>query len=88
MNHFCCVMKRKYELLRSYVSSLLCLCGLLVFLTSCGVVGPPIPPEDIGIEAKIRSQNKPKKTQNDGEEVVPIEEEPISLPPLQRVGSQ
>ena len=40
---------------------LLCLSSILFLMESCGVVAPPIPPEDIGIEAKILAQKKAKK---------------------------
>ena len=33
---------------------------LLIFPMGCGAVGPPIPPEDVGIEAKIRKQQQEK----------------------------
>ena len=67
----------------------LCL-GVVVFAQSCGVVGPPIAPEDIGIEAKIRKQNQADvdKGENAEQLVVPIEQEEVQLPPLKPLGSQ
>lgn len=57
----------------------------------CGSVGPLTAPEDIGIEAKLREQQRSQngasaKTQE--EEKVPIEEEEIQLPPLQPINTQ
>lgn len=59
-------------------------------LMSCGVVGPPIAPEDIGIEAKIRAQKQAEEEQGKRAEKsrVPIDQEEVPLPPLQPVGSQ
>lgn len=81
-------MKRKLF----YCHSLLLLFLLLpILLTqSCGAVGPPLPPEDIGIEAKIRSQQQ--ATQNKLEqaeiEIVPIDQENAMLPIIQPLGMQ
>lgn len=62
------------------------LCSVAV---GCGVVGSPIAPEDIGIEAKVRAQRQ-------AEEKLSTPEEPCRggpacppwLPPLQPVGTQ
>ena len=62
---------------------------LFSFAAGCGVAGPPVAPEDIGIEAKIRAQRQ-------AEEQRPTPEEPCRggpacppwLPPLQPVGTQ
>lgn len=64
--------------------------AMLYFVHGCGVVGPPLPPEDIGIEAKIRSQQKAKagKSENVEEEIIPIDQEEASLPPLKSLGAQ
>lgn len=48
----------------------------------CGVTGPPIAPEDIGIEAKIRAQRQAEEKRSTPEE------REVVLPPLQRVGTQ
>ena len=65
----------------------LCLSGILFFVQSCGVVAPPIPPEDIGIEKKIRAQKKAEedKTGNNEKPTVPLGEENVTLSPLQPV---
>ncbi len=56
---------------------------LFSFAAGCGVVGPPIAPEDIGIEAKIRAQRQAE------EQRMTAEEKPeVVLPPLQPVGNQ
>ncbi len=53
----------------------------------CGVVGDPIAPEDIGIEAKIRAQAE--ETRSTAEEhPVSQEESDVVLPPLQSIGTQ
>ncbi len=64
--------------------------GMIFIVQSCGVVGPPLAPEDIGIEAKIRSQEKAEAhtIENGEQEIVPIGEEDVSLPPLQPLGTQ
>ena len=63
---------------------------MLFFVGSCGVVAPPIPPEDIGIEAKIRAQKKAREgeTRNTEKTTVPLGEESVPLPPLQPIMSQ
>lgn len=69
----------------------LCIGGMLFFAQGCGVVGPPLPPEDIGIEAKIRSQQKAEEEQGEPgkPKIVPIDrQEDASLPPLQPLGTQ
>ena len=48
----------------------------------CGVVGPPIAPEDIGIEAKVRAQRQAEEQRSTPEEPE------VVLPPLQPVGTQ
>jgi hypothetical protein len=63
---------------------------MIFFVQSCGVVGPPLAPEDIGIEAKIRSQEKAaaQAIENGEQEIVPIGQEDVPLPPLRPVGTQ
>ncbi len=63
---------------------------MIFFVQSCGVVGPPLAPEDIGIEAKIRSQEKAEANaiENGEKEIVPIDQENVSLPPLRPVRTQ
>ena len=54
-------MRKRDKPHKSYGQFLLCLSGMLFFVNSCGVVGSPLPPEDIGIEAKILAQKKAEK---------------------------
>jgi hypothetical protein len=57
--------------------------ALLIFPLGCGAVGPPIPPEEVGIEAKIREQglDQPGKEESptDDGSISPMEG-PIELP--------
>lgn len=64
--------------------------GVGFLVQSCGVVGPPIAPEDIGIEAKIRAQKQAEQEKALGpeENVIPLEQEDVPLPPLAPLGSQ
>jgi len=66
------------------------LVGILGFTQGCGVVGPPLPPEDIGIEAKIRAQKKAAKDAGEqgDQEAIPLDQQDAPLPPLKPVGSQ
>ena len=61
--------------------------------TACGAVGSPIPPEDVGIEAKIRKQRQQAAqdvpaSEEEVAEQIPIEEEPVQLPPLHPIGTR
>ena len=67
------------------------LVGILLSVTAaCGAAGSPIAPEDVGLEAKIRKQRQeqqlPPGPNNNGEYLIPLEEEPLQLPPLHPVG--
>ncbi len=68
--------------------------GFVVFLITpigCGAVGPPIPPEDIGIEAKIRKQERENAqaerplSQN---LETSVEEEAVQLPSFYPIGNR
>ncbi|MDA0739411.1 MAG: hypothetical protein O2999_12365 [Nitrospirae bacterium] len=63
---------------------------MICTVQGCGVVGPPLPPEDIGIEAKIQSQKQAAENQAENNEssIVPLGEEDVTLPPLQPLGAQ
>lgn len=69
---------------------------LFSFAAGCGVVGSPIAPEDIGIEAKIRAQRQAEEKRSTQEKQPVTPEEPCRggpacspwLPPLQPVGTQ
>ena len=61
----------------------------LAFLSACGQVSSPIPPEDVGIEAKVREQQRQTKEQGEPtDDQVPIEEEPVELPALRPIGTR
>ena len=58
--------------------------------TGCGMVGNPLPPEDIGIEAKVRAQAERARSTQEQNQPAPGEksESEITLPPLQPLGIQ
>ena len=58
--------------------------------TGCGMVGDPLPPEDIGIEAKVRAQAERARSTQEENQPAPGEksESEITLPPLQPLGIQ
>jgi hypothetical protein len=68
--------------------------GFVVFLIvpiGCGAVGPPIPPEDIGIEAKIRKQEREKAQSEEplSQDVgAQIEDEAVELPSFYPIGTR
>ena len=64
---------------------------LSIFPVGCGAVGPPIPPEDVGIEAKIRKQQRATAIDDDAASEDPatvIEEEAVELPALYPIGTR
>jgi hypothetical protein len=68
--------------------------GFLALLTlpmGCGAVGPPIPPEDVGIEAKIRKQQQ-ENAQSEGalneDGAISVEEENVELPAFYPIGTR
>jgi len=64
---------------------------LLMFPMGCGAVGPPIPPEDVGIEAKIRKQQDENAKSNGtiSEDLDPsVEEEAVELPTFYPIGTR
>ena len=66
-------------------------CVVSIFPVGCGAVGPPIPPEEVGIEAKIMKQQRAKAKENDlgsAEPDVVIEEDVIELPALYPIGTR
>jgi predicted small lipoprotein YifL len=69
----------------------LCFLTLLMFLMGCGAIGPPIPPEDVGIEAKIRKQQQ-ATTQDKGiaseDPATSVEEETVELPVFYPIGTR
>ena len=57
--------------------------------SACGQVNSPIPPEDVGIEAKLRKQQKQiEEQEKTSDDEVPIEEESVELPPLRPIGTR
>lgn len=66
--------------------------GMMALLLSpigCGAVGPPIPPEEVGIEAKIRKQRQDQasKTSTTEDQISPVEE-PVELPTFYPIGTR
>ena len=63
---------------------------ILCLLTTagCGAAGAPIPPEDVGIEAKVREQQEAREKALQKEEGIPIEEESVTLPALRPIGTR
>ena len=64
---------------------------ILSLLTGCGAVGAPIPPEDVGIAAKVRKQQRDKAPPEstlleDGSTAV--EEETVELPAFYPIGTR
>jgi hypothetical protein len=58
-------------------------------MVACGQVSAPIPPEDVGIEAKVRKQQKQiQEQEKPTDDEVPIEEESVELPPLRPIGTR
>ena len=63
--------------------------GILSLLLGCGAVGKPIPPEDVGIEAKIKKQERESKGEKEtpsDDEPVPVTEQPEELPSFYPIG--
>ncbi len=70
---------------------IIALTGVLVScVAGCGIVGSPIAPEDVGIEAKIRAhrQAEERRSAPEGQPISPTEESEVVLPPLRPVGTQ
>ena len=61
----------------------------LAVMAACGQVSAPIPPEDVGIEAKVREQQRQTEEQaKPTDDQVPIEEETVELPSLRPIGTR
>ena len=58
--------------------------------TGCGMAGAPLPPEDIGIEAKVRAQAERARSTQEENQPAPGEksESDVALPPLRPLGIQ
>ncbi|HSF10585.1 MAG TPA: hypothetical protein VLA60_14335, partial [Nitrospirales bacterium] len=60
-------------------------------LIGCGAVGPPIPPEEVGIEAKVRKQQQEqarKEGLTEEEQSTTPVEEAVELPALYPIGTR
>ena len=59
-------------------------------ILGCGAVRAPIPPEEIGIEAKLlkEQQQANPETGSTPQDIAPIEEDTLVLPPLSPIGSR
>ncbi len=61
------------------------------FVMGCGAVGSPIPPEDVGIEAKVRRQQK-ENAQKEGTPsengAISDKEEGVELPAFYPIGKR
>ena len=68
--------------------------GIVTLLLSpigCGAVGPPIPPEEVGIEAKVRKQRQDqarKEAITPEDEMTSSVEETVELPALYPIGTR
>ncbi len=75
---------RSFQIERRFIT--LAFWGVMV---GCGAVGAPIPPEETGIEAKLlkEQQANPEKGSTP-QDIAPIEEGTLVLPPLNPIGSR
>jgi predicted small lipoprotein YifL len=73
--------------------------GIAGLLAACGVVGPPIPPEDVGVTPTITRQKLQHAHAEQKQEAAVAEETPqdaepalqgpdVELPPLRPVGTR
>jgi hypothetical protein len=74
--------------------------GIAAFFTACGVVGAPIPPEDVGVTPTITRQKLQHAREEQKPVAVPAEEatqdvtattlqgQDVELPPLRPVGTR
>ena len=75
------------------MKALAIVCAGLVLL-SCGVIGPPIPPEDVGVAPLIERQKRaePSSTKEPETAESPAVADPqgqdVNLPPLRPVGTR
>ena len=69
----------------------LAILSLLPVFSSCGAVGPPIAPEDVGIEAKVREQqqqSRQSKSDTPGDQGPSEPEEEVELPTFYPIGTR
>ncbi len=76
---------RSFQIERRFVT--LAFWGVMV---GCGAVGAPIPPEETGIEAKLLKEQQQANPEKDStpQDIAPIEENTLVLPPLNPIGSR
>ena len=77
----------------AYTNCLITFGMMALFLSQvgCGAVGPPIPPEDVGIEAKLRKQQQDQARKEgmpaDDQTTTPAEEA-VELPAMYPIGTR
>lgn len=74
-------------------AEVLTLCFVLGAISGCGVVGPPIPPENVGVAPLIERQQKqhtqqPESVQPDAPLAVEPKGQDEELPPLRPIGTR
>lgn len=72
--------------------------GTMGMLVACGTVGPPVPPENVGVNATIQQQKKRELLELNQREAaaesVELSQDPmlqgqdVNLPPLRPVGTR
>lgn len=60
---------------------------VLDLLGGCGKIGSPIPPEDIGIAAKLERERR-EQAARDRKEAERERDEEVELPPLRPIGTR
>jgi len=77
----------------AYTHCLIIFGMMALFLSpiGCGAVGPPIPPEEVGIEAKLRKQKQDQARKEgmaaEDQTTTPVEEA-VELPALYPIGTR
>ena len=84
-------MKQSFiKVTRSFI--ILAILLLLPVLPGCGAVGPPIAPEDVGIEAKVREQQRQQSRQSkdaiSADQGLSDQEEAVELPTFYPIGTR
>jgi hypothetical protein len=86
-------MNGRSQSFRAYTLCLITFGMMALFLSpiGCGAVGPPIPPEEVGIEAKVRKQQQ-DQARNEGmpaeDQMTTPAEETVELPALYPIGTR
>ena len=71
---------------RSFI--ILAILFLLPALPGCGAVGPPIAPEDVGIEAKVREQQQSRDSSGQENQGPSEPDEEMELPTFYPIGTR